>query len=539
MPFITKFLICISVSLLSISALAAETAPKLDFYKWESEEVVGLSGFEGKIVVLDFFAQWCLPCLPASQGLEKEIQQHYQAQGGNPQGIEVEVVGINIDQSLPVRTQFYVKKAGLTHVLDDKQGAVYKSFGGQGIPFIVVLDGRNASPEEANWEIVKKFTGYEGTGPIRTVIDQVGLQNPSIEQPQPNKSSWLARFLKPAQTQLMEASIESLRSDSVELLDTSFRYRHSVPGIDIDLAITLGEIDIEYQPPPPPHSFSTEIPLERTERMQSYQLSFRETEVKPLLFNLSTRLYEGYADFRSVWIDERFRQLNQSHPLYSFADPKGWNVGGGGRWEYLPASGFLQFDMAYQYDRISPGYEWIIGQGLVRGINELDTWVGTIGFENVLSPRIRTLHQFAMVDTTAREPRLSYSGSLNYAAGEKWVWRPTVGYVQEEPTFDATSLGLTVEYEINPTWTLGVNGRYYEDSGEIEDIAVISAAAPRLDAWQLGGSLRWAGEGRYFRLQAGHYQTDYEEPGTGQVEFFHLYNDRDWFYLESTFSIEF
>ena len=523
----------------SVSLFAEETDTPFAFYALDSDELVGLEAYAGKIVVLDFFAHWCLPCLPASQALEAEIQKHYQTNNGNPQGIGVEVVGINIDQSLPARTKFYLRKAGLTHVLDDKSGTVHKSLGGSGIPFIVVLDGRNVTPQQPNWEVVATITGFEGAAPIREVIDRIGLDAPVNEESLPKPSSWLARFLQPVQTQLLDASVESLHSNSIELLDTSFRYRHSVPGINIDLAISLGNIGIEYQPPPPPHSFSSETPLERTERMQSYQATLRETAAKPLLFNATAGLYDGYADFRSVWIDERYRQIFETIPQYIYADPKGWNIGAGGRWEYLPASGFLQFDLAYQHDIVSPGYEITTREGLVRGIDELDTWAGTIGFENALSPRIRTLHQFAIVDTTQREPRFSYSGSLNYAAGEKWVWRPTVGYVKEEPDFSATTVGLGVDYEYNSAWTFGLHGRYYEDTGEIEDIVVISSAAPPLAGWQLGGSLRWSGEGRTFRIQAGHYHTDYEEPGPGQVEFFHLYNDRDWLYLEGALTIEF
>ncbi|MBT5691706.1 MAG: TlpA family protein disulfide reductase, partial [Opitutae bacterium] len=85
---------------------AAEALPPLELRNWKGEEVVRLDAFAGKIVVLDFFAHWCVPCLPTSQALEKEVRAHYRESGGNPQGIPVEVVGINIDQSLPARTQF-------------------------------------------------------------------------------------------------------------------------------------------------------------------------------------------------------------------------------------------------------------------------------------------------------------------------------------------------------------------------------------------------------------------------------------------------
>ena len=81
----------------------------------------------------------------------------------------------------------------------------------------------------------------------------------------------------------------------------------------------------------------------------------------------------------------------------------------------------LQFDIVHQSDIVSPGYEWKIDSGLVHGINSLKTWAGTFGLENILTPRIRTLHQFSAIDTTARENRFSYQGSLNYAAGEDWV----------------------------------------------------------------------------------------------------------------------
>ena len=83
------------------------------------------------------------------------------------------------------------------------------------------------------------------------------------------------------------------------------------------------------------------------------------------------------------------------------------------------------------------------------------------------------------------------------------------------------------------------SARHYDDTGEIEDVAVISSAAPPMDALQLGVGIRWTGDGRAFRVQVGHYRTRYDEPGSGQVEYYHLYQDRNWLYLESSFSLTF
>ena len=60
-----------------------------------------------------------------------------------------------------------------------------------------------------------------------------------------------------------------------------------------------------------------------------------------------------------------------------------------------------------------------------------------------------------------------------------------------------------------------------------------------MDALQFGGGVRWTNSNRALRFQVAHYQSNYDEPGPGQVEYYHLYQDRDWLYLEGSFSLNF
>src|SRR5712692_7512507 len=79
---------------------AAEASPALDFdlSKWQTGEKVKLADFAGEIVVLDFFAHWCVPCRRASQEIEGGIQKYYAARKGNLHGVTVRVVSINIEK---------------------------------------------------------------------------------------------------------------------------------------------------------------------------------------------------------------------------------------------------------------------------------------------------------------------------------------------------------------------------------------------------------------------------------------------------------
>ena len=65
---------------LTASGLRAENSPAPDFTltKWGTNETVKLADFAGQIVVLDFFAYWCVPCRRASAEIEPGIQKYYE-----------------------------------------------------------------------------------------------------------------------------------------------------------------------------------------------------------------------------------------------------------------------------------------------------------------------------------------------------------------------------------------------------------------------------------------------------------------------------
>ena len=140
---------------------------------WESSGSFTLSEQAAGIIILDFFAYWCIPCLPTSQDLEHNISNFYLSKNGNPQGLPVQVLSINVEAKQRQRTADFIKKSGASLVLDDPSGVILARLGGLALPYLVVLKGE-AHETGTRWTAIYQHSGYEGTEAMRTLIDSIG-----------------------------------------------------------------------------------------------------------------------------------------------------------------------------------------------------------------------------------------------------------------------------------------------------------------------------------------------------------------------------
>jgi hypothetical protein len=333
----------------------------------------------------------------------------------------------------------------------------------------------------------------------------------------------------------LEADAEGVWSSDIALTESKFTFGHTVGEIDWNAGFSYASFDEDYRPFRDFDFFGFDEHLH--EDRFGGQLDLRYTVVDWLTLLGGAGIYDGYPDYRRVWIANRYRQ-KYDHPDfpripgYEEPDPKGWNASAGARWEYLPLAGFAELRLRYAADQTAPGYEdsqdSMGNYLLLRGREHLQTKSAHLSSENVLTSRLRLLNEFAVIDTTDRELRFSYQGSLNVALGAAWVMRSYGGISTEQPEFDAFFFGTTLEVEPVRDLFFSVTGRYYEDTGEIENSLLITSAAPPLRSWELGFGVRYVWGRAALRLYVAALNTNYDPIDIGRVEFTYLYSDRKW-----------
>ena len=103
------FSVCLVIVALGVTAGAQAAAAgaceangnpaKLNFtFNDLNNRKIALSDFKGKVIILDFWATWCVPCKAEIPGFI-DLQKKYAARG-------LQIVGLSVDDSLPTAKKY-------------------------------------------------------------------------------------------------------------------------------------------------------------------------------------------------------------------------------------------------------------------------------------------------------------------------------------------------------------------------------------------------------------------------------------------------
>ena len=129
---------------LSTLSTAAHTAERFDLAK-----------YRGSVVVLDFWASWCVPCKRSFPWLN-EMHARYADEG-------LVIIGVNVDKDADEARAFLEKYPAQFRIHYDPDGELAEEFGVRGMPssFVIGRDGQLAA-QHLGFK-VKKQAEYEAT----------------------------------------------------------------------------------------------------------------------------------------------------------------------------------------------------------------------------------------------------------------------------------------------------------------------------------------------------------------------------------------
>ncbi len=127
------------LALLAVTGAASvvgQTVPDLKFKDLSGQEV-SLAALKGKVVIVDFWATWCGPCLQEIPGYIEMQKKH------GPEGLVI--VGISLDKKNPAEVKKFAEARGMNYPVVIGSFDDVDAFGGFNViptTFLVGRDGK-------------------------------------------------------------------------------------------------------------------------------------------------------------------------------------------------------------------------------------------------------------------------------------------------------------------------------------------------------------------------------------------------------------
>ncbi|MCK5534554.1 TlpA family protein disulfide reductase, partial [bacterium] len=120
-----------------------------------------LSSLKGKVIILDFWATWCPPCIKGVPDF-MDLQERYKNQG-------LEVGGVLLDQGKKSSLESKVKKMGINYTVVFGDREVTQLYGGvRAIPTTFIIDQKGNK--------IEKYVGYNSKETFENKIKELFAQ---------------------------------------------------------------------------------------------------------------------------------------------------------------------------------------------------------------------------------------------------------------------------------------------------------------------------------------------------------------------------
>jgi peroxiredoxin len=132
-----------------------DTAPRFSI-RTDSGRTMGTADFPGKVLILNFWASWCAPCVEEMPSLDV-LQKRFAGQG-------VVVLGVSIDTDAAAYRQFLAKTPVAFETARETAARINVDYGTLKVPETYIID--------RSGKVLKKIVGEEAWSDQR-VIDYV------------------------------------------------------------------------------------------------------------------------------------------------------------------------------------------------------------------------------------------------------------------------------------------------------------------------------------------------------------------------------